>query len=123
MAACLAANDDALNVGKKDRSEVESSALAKFAKLRDGATAKDGCVAEEVLASQIYAKFARNGVSKAIAAQYLSERLQTQYGNGDLTSEQLRSRLPIYLIQAIEYVTGDSLSDERQPAQEEGSNE
>lgn len=123
VAACLAAEDDALNAGTKKAADIESSALTEFSKLKDDTTAKDGCVVEEVLAAQVYAKFAKAGVSKPIAAQYLAERLQTQYGNGGLTSEQLRSRLPTYLIQAIEYVTGDSTSDEKQPAQEEGSNE
>jgi len=123
VAACLAANDDALNAGTKDRSEVESSALAEFDELKKGATAKDGCVAEEILASHVYAKFARDGVSKPIAAQYLAERLQEQFDSGTLTSEQLRDRLPSYLIHAIEYVTGGSSTEEEHPAHEESADE
>jgi len=108
VAACLAANDGALNAGTKKAADIESSALKEFSKLNEDTEAKDGCAAEEVLAAQVYAKFGKDGVSKAIAAQYLAERLQTQYGDGDLTSQLLRSRLPTYLVQAIEYVTRDS---------------
>ncbi len=123
VAACLAADDDALNAGAKDLSEVESSALGEFAELKKGATAKDGCMAEEVIASHVYAKFAKDRVSKPIAAQYLAERLQKQLDDGKLTSEQLRNRLPVYLIQAIEYVTGSSLAEVEHPTQGEGTDE
>jgi len=123
VAACLAGSDDALNAGKKEPSDVESSALTEFAKLEEDATAKDGCATEEVLASQVYAKFAKNGVSKPITAQYLAERLQTRHSEGKLTATQLRSRLPKYLLQAIEYVTGGPSKEERRPDQEENTNE
>jgi len=123
VAACLAGSDDALNAGKKEPSDVESSALTEFDKLKKDATAKDGCATEEVLASQVYAKFAKNGVSKPITAQYLAERLQTRYNEGRLTATQLHSRLPKYLLQAIEYVTGGPSTEERRPDQEENTNE
>jgi len=123
VAAYLAANDDALNSGKKKLTDVKSLALAEFAELKNGATAKDGCMAEEVLASHVYSKFAKGGVSKPIAAQYLAERLQKQYAKGKLTSEQLRNRLPMYLIQAIEYVTGGSSTEGEHPTQGEGTDE
>ncbi|GMT40105.1 MAG: hypothetical protein IEMM0001_0840 [bacterium] len=114
VAACLAASDDALNSGKKKLSEVQLSARAEFAKLK---------VDEEARASHVYAKFAKGSVSKPIAAQYLAERLQKQYDKGKLTSEQLRNRLPKYLIQAIEYVTGGSSAEGERPAQEESVDE
>ena len=123
VAACLAANDDALNAGAKDRSKVESSARTEFANLKRDVTVKDGCAAEEVLASQVYAKFVRDRVSKPIAAQYLAEILQKQVDDGKLTSEQLRNRLPTYLLQAIEYVTGGFSTKEQHPAQEESADE
>lgn len=80
-------------------------------------------MAEEVIASHVYAKFAKDRVSKPIAAQYLAERLQKQLDDGKLTSEQLRNRLPVYLIQAIEYVTGSSLAEVEHPTQGEGTDE
>ncbi len=120
IAACLAAEDDALNAGTKNVSEVEFSARIEFNQLKENVTTQDGCAVVEVLASHVYAKFAKDGVSKPIAAQYLAERLQTQY---NLTAEQLRSRLPTYLIRAIEYVTGGSSSEEGHPAQEEDTDE
>lgn len=73
VAACLAAQDDALNAGTKQVADVEKAALAQFKKLKPQDT--DGCTAREVRASMVYAKFAKQGVSKAIAAQYLAERL------------------------------------------------
>ncbi len=123
MAACLSAEDDALNSGKKNLTDVESSALADFAELKKKATAKDGSTAEEVLASQVYARFARDRVSKPIAAQYLAEILQKQVDDGKLTSQQLRNRLPTYLLQAIEYVTGGFSTKEQHTAQEESADE
>lgn len=123
VAACLAANDDALNTGVSNRSEVESSARAEFDNLKRNATAKDGCAAEEVLASHVYAKFTRDSVSKPIAAQYLAEILQKQVDDDQLTSEQLRNRLPTYLLQAIEYVTGGFLTDEQHLSPKESADE
>lgn len=107
-AAVLAENDDAINEGAKKISEIEEEAITQFEELKKGSTSKpqNGCSSEEVLASNVYAKFARNGVSKTIAAQYLSERLQNKYDKGELPTEELRKYLPKYLVQAIDYVTG-----------------
>ncbi|NIA10821.1 MAG: AAA family ATPase [Nitrospiraceae bacterium] len=117
MAACLSAEDDALNTEAKDQSEVESSARTEFADLKRNATARDGCAAEEVLASLVYSRFARDRVSKPIAAQYFAEILQKQVDEGNLTSQQLRNRLPTYLLRAIEYVTRDFSTEEQLPTQ------
>lgn len=106
VAACLADKDDAINANKTKVTDVENAAAEKFAELKAAAVAKDGCTAEEVLASHVYAKFAKDGVSKPIAAQYLAERLQSKRMNGKLTPDDLRSRLPRYLTEAIDYVTG-----------------
>jgi len=119
VAASLAGKDDALNAGTEKPADVEPSAIAEFAKLEADATVQDGCAAEEILASRVYAKFAKNGVSKPVAAQYLAERLEVQHNKGELTAEDLRSRLPKYLLQAIEYVTGGTLSEEGKPPQGE----
>jgi len=117
VAAYLAGKDDALNVGIEKPPDVESSTVDEFAKLQADATAQNGCVAEEVLASQVYARFAKNGVSKAIAAQYLAERLESRYNKGELTAEDLCNRLPKYLLRAIEYVTDIASSGNGTPSQ------
>ena len=117
-AACLAAEDNALNAKTKTACGVERSAGDELAGLRAAVDGEAGCSSEETLASHLYAKFADGGVSKAIAAQYLAERLQSQYEKGELTSEQLRCRLPRYLIEAIDYVTGGPPVDEQTPTQE-----
>ncbi len=106
VAAWLSDNDDAINSGKVVIADVENTALKEFASLKEAVVAKDGCAVQEVLASNVYAKFANDGVSKAVAAQYLAERLQTRYKTGQLTRGDLRKRLPRYLINAIDYVTG-----------------
>jgi len=130
VAAYLAGSDDALTAGKKELSEVESSALTEFTELEKAAIAKDGCAAAEVLASQVYARFAKNGVSKPIAAQYLAGRLQMQckedcrYRKDCVSMRQfLRSRLPKYLVEAIEYVTGGPSTEEKRPDQEENTDD
>jgi len=105
MAAYLAGVDDAINGGQTTLSQAYTQALDEFSALEMAATDADGCAREEVLASQIYAKFAKDGVSKAVAAQYLAECLQYQARKGRLVPEKLRERLPTYLVQAIDYVT------------------
>jgi hypothetical protein len=61
-----------------------------------------------VLASQIYAKFVKGGISKAIAAQHLAEWLGLRTKYGLLKADDLEKRLPQYLREAIRYVTGKS---------------
>lgn len=105
VAACFADEDDAINTKRKKTEDVERTALNDFAALKLAAAMKDGCTAEEVLASNVYAKFAKDGVSKAVTAQYLAQRLQYKHKIGKFTSDDLRKRLPTYLTKAIEYVT------------------
>jgi putative ATP-dependent endonuclease of OLD family len=105
VAACLAEQDEAINARKVNKSEVERTAATEFAGLRANSSVKGGKTAEEVLASHIYAKFSKGGVSKAIAAQYLAERLQDRIKKGKLTSEGLQKQLPEYLVAAIRWVT------------------
>jgi putative ATP-dependent endonuclease of OLD family len=105
VAACLADHDDAINANKKTLAEVEQVAVNEFADLETEVVEKDQCSKEEVLASQVYAKFANNHVSKAIAAQYLAERLQRKRNGENLTHECWRTLLPKYLVSAIDYVT------------------
>jgi putative ATP-dependent endonuclease of OLD family len=111
VAACLAEEDDAINAKREKTEDVERTALEDFAALKSAAAMKDGCTAEEVLASEVYAKFAKDGVSKAIAAQYLANRLQCKRKTGHLTCDGLRRRLPTYLVNAIDYVTGGKVTE------------
>ena len=106
VAACLADEDGNINAKKKQAADVEMVAVIEFAELKTAAAEKEGCTVEEVIASNVYVKFAKDEVSKAIAAQYLAERLQSKRKDGQLTSDDLRKRLPTYLTSAIDYVTG-----------------
>jgi putative ATP-dependent endonuclease of OLD family len=61
---------------------------------------------KEELASKVYALFTTGiEASKAIAAQYLAERLERRVKDGELTAETLKTCLPLYLVTAIEYAT------------------
>jgi putative ATP-dependent endonuclease of OLD family len=115
VCACLADEDDSINSGKKTKDKVEKDATECFSVLEKETDAKDDCTKEEVLASQIYAKFAKKGVSKTIAAQYLAERLHNKRKEQKLTSSDLRKQLPKYLINAIDYVTGKENLDNAVP--------
>jgi putative ATP-dependent endonuclease of OLD family len=109
VAACLAEQDEGINEGTKKAADVEADAVKSFAALKGAAKAKDGCTAEEVIAANVYAKFGRENVSKAVAAQYLAERLASKHCKGNLNAADLRSRLPKYLTEAIDYVTTNPL--------------
>ncbi len=89
----------------------------------------------EVLASHVYAMFAKDGASKAIAAQYLAEILEDEIKeqkmteqiaeerkkeNKPLTRETLQDNLPSYLVEAIEYVTRSQSCSPCPPSEEEG---
>ena len=106
IAACLAKKDDAINAKQIDAIAVVTTAIAEFAALKAAAVAKNGCTREEVVASEVNAEFARDGVSKAIAAQYLAEWLQCKHSKGEFKANDWRARLPEYLTKAIDYVTG-----------------
>jgi len=53
----------------------------------------------------VYARFAKDNVSKAICAQYLASILADAVAKGDLTPDGLRALLPTYLLNAVEHVT------------------
>jgi putative ATP-dependent endonuclease of OLD family len=122
VAACLADEDDAINDRTKKISEVEQTAIAEFASLKAAVVAKDGCLFEEVVAANVYAKFAKDNVSKAIAAQYLAERLKCKHSQGILKASNLREQLPKYVTMAIDYVTGfDSTNPQDHKVKESGA--
>jgi putative ATP-dependent endonuclease of OLD family len=104
IAACLAGNDREKD--PKAINEVVSSAKKDFAVLRRAASQSGSCTAQEVLASTIYAKFAKDKVSKPIAAQYLAQRLLLKCKKKEITAASLRQALPGYIAAAIDYVTG-----------------
>jgi putative ATP-dependent endonuclease of OLD family len=112
VAAYLAYKDDAINKKKKKKDDVERDAIDKYRDLREKTKPKEDCKKEEVIASEIYAKFSKDRVSKAVAAQYLAERLQDKYNKGELKPGELKKQLPKYLIDAIYYVT-DSKNEQR----------
>jgi putative ATP-dependent endonuclease of OLD family len=112
VAAHLASKDEEIHTDKKKKDECENEAKEFFSALSKTAASINGCAVEEVMASEVYAMFARDKISKAVAAQYLSELLLKSYKEKDFTSEQLKDMLPIYLVEAIEYVTGNGLQDD-----------
>ena len=111
VAAYLASKDEDIHTDKKKRTECEKEAIETLSAFREKVEPKNGCTAEEVIASEVYAKFARDKVSKAIAAQYLSEILLRHYEEKVFTSEQLKALLPAYLVEAIEYVSGNGFQE------------
>lgn len=115
VAACLAAKDDAINAGSANTADIETDAREELGGWE--VEGSDGCTAQEVLASMVYAEFAKDGVSKAIAAQYLAEMLRTKGETGELPPDDLRQRLPTYLTQAIDYVTGADAEGYEAPAE------
>ena len=63
----------------------------------------DGCAYKELLATKVYALFTTGTkASKTISAQYLAGALEDK----KLTPDAWREVLPLYLVEAIDYVTG-----------------
>lgn len=120
VASYLAGKDEAINGGKLTLSEAEADAESEFTALSQETHAEGDCSDAEVLASTIYARFAKGGVSKPVAAQYLAERLERRQTDGETSAEDLRARLPRYLVEAVDYVTGaqDTPSDKAEGADE-----
>jgi putative ATP-dependent endonuclease of OLD family len=122
VAACIAKRDEACAKKGEDFDEEKrkaemTTARSAFGELERNAdeavkngTAK-GCSRNEVLAAMVYAKFAKEGVSKAIAAQYLAQHLRRKCESGRISPGDLRRRLPKYLVDAIDYVTGTNEVD------------
>jgi putative ATP-dependent endonuclease of OLD family len=77
-----------------ERAEIFNAAAAEYGQLSQGASAA-------VIAARVYQPLFDEDASKAVTAQVLAEFLETQKP----TSDQLRKKLPAYLITAIEYVT------------------
>jgi putative ATP-dependent endonuclease of OLD family len=98
-AATLALNEGAIQDGTKTKANVLHDADQEFKVL---ATKE---LDRATLAACIYARFASEGASKAIGAQYLAELLETTVNAATLSPEDLRKLLPPYLVGAIAHVT------------------
>ncbi|WP_439858619.1 TOPRIM nucleotidyl transferase/hydrolase domain-containing protein [Pseudomonas sp. MBLB4136] len=99
VAARLAANDDALNLERKQANEVVQAAEAEFEQLRQSTDS------HAHLCSHIYSLFTSKTASKAITAQYLVEVLDDCLKRQVLSCEQIVDWLPGYLTEAIIYAT------------------
>jgi putative ATP-dependent endonuclease of OLD family len=106
LAARLSEEDDAISSGKKQHEDIIAEASKSFSTIAADTQAQDGCSKDEVLATTIYSKFDKRSASKAVAAQYLAEILQDRLSNKALDPQILRERLPSYITEAIDYVTG-----------------
>jgi putative ATP-dependent endonuclease of the OLD family len=62
-------------------------------------------LSKEALAASVYAKY-QAGASKAIAAQYLADLLERASKRRRTSPDDLRTKLPPYVVDAIEYATG-----------------
>jgi putative ATP-dependent endonuclease of OLD family len=98
QAAALALADEKINTGQVSRDDIVSAAADAYS---NGISTLEA----DERACHIYARFEVDGASKAIAAQYLADLLETQVVKGGLSKEDLREQLPSYLVKAIEYVT------------------
>lgn len=99
FAAHFALADDKLAYGKTTRKDVALACSAEFISLANQQ------LSPEVVATHVYSKFEKDGASKAIAAQYLAEHLESMIKKKKIDVASLLKRLPPYVVQAIEHVT------------------
>jgi putative ATP-dependent endonuclease of the OLD family len=111
IAASLSEADDAINSSKSKVSAVILDAKREFERMRTEARPIEGCSVEEVLASFVYAKFGKEENSKPIAAQYLAQILESRVKKGRMTAQQLKQRLPKYIVEAISYVAAQQVQE------------
>ena len=97
QAAVLALADENIQVGKVTKEDAIGAREAEFLAL--------AALELEAKASHVYALFETEGASKAIGAQYLSELLEHAVESGGMGVDELRSKLPSYVLDAIAYVT------------------
>lgn len=98
-AATLALTEAAIQDKKTTKEDVIQAAAEEFTAL--AADVPD----RATRAAHVYARFASEGASKAIGAQYLAELLETELKAATLSPEDLRQLLPPYLVAAIVHVT------------------
>ena len=100
IAACLAKNDDPLNEGRKGCKDIVAAAEGEFVELEKTAGRN-----REVLGTTVYLPFHSGAASKAVAAQYLAERLPKYCDDNGIGADGLRALLPSYIVEAIDHVT------------------
>ncbi len=108
ICAYLAEHDDKVCELKtnKEREAIIDCATTEYAGILDKYdTNEERC-------SAIYAEFVNGQASKAIAAQYFAQRIDEKINNGELTPEILRSKLPAYILEAIDYMTASGEAHE-----------
>lgn len=98
-AATLALHDEAIQDGTRARADVLQAAHDEYAALVVSHPSRPE------RAIHVYARFASDGASKTVGAQYLAELLQMESDKGKLNAESLRHSLPPYLVSAIAHVT------------------
>lgn len=109
--AVLALADDRIQAGKITEEKAITDNADELKALKDQA------FDAATMAAHAYAKFEHEGASKAIAAQYLAERLEGAIEKKQIDAEQLRKKLPPYVVAAIAHVTRPF---EDQPADDVG---
>ena len=115
VATVLAAHEEKLATGNKSADDLAAAAVDDFKLISKFCKPTENCTTEEVVASTVYARFEVDNVSKAIAAQYLAERLRKQVADKIRDGDDIRRRLPKYIVEAIDYVTGGSLAPPQPP--------
>ena len=99
-AAMYAKYDEQLNDGSKSRDDVTKLSVENYEALVAAADSD-----QERVAIEIYKLFHSRQASKAIAAQYLAQILEQLNAKNQDFGKKLRTLLPQYLVQAIDYVT------------------
>lgn len=97
--AALALADEKIQAGKITEKKAIEDCVLEFRAL------KDQGLDAATMATHAYAKFEHEGASKAIAAQYLAERLERGFREKKLGADRLRKKLPPYVVDAIAHVT------------------
>lgn len=104
-AASLALADDRLSARTVGQADVVAAADAAYQSIADATPDR------ETLGALVYALFEGEGASKAIAAQYMAELLETEIEAGRLDVESLRAKLPPYVVAAIAHVTAPFVAE------------
>ena len=120
ISAALASADDAVNAGKKDSADIVATARSEFQALSKATP--HGPARAETIACEVYARFTRDEVSKPIAAQYLAARLKDAFDRQEITAQELREKLPTYLVEAIDHITHPAPPQPKAQADTAGKN-
>lgn len=99
LAACLAIDEDQILTGAKQRSDVEAEAQAAFRQLEEESNGD-----RAALCAQVYRLLHSGGASKAIAAQYLAELLDTAAEADHFDRAAFAAKLPRYIVDAVSHV-------------------